>query len=125
MAVESLLNSFVTIWIGISFIIVGLLSKFIIFEEGLWQLALVSIISTILLVSLRSKLLNIFLKEKDSLPNENFLNSTGAGIFKNNKIYFNATYWDVDSDESFEENEKVEVLNISNNTATIQKINKG
>lgn len=63
-ALEALIASFILIWFGISFIIVAVISYFVVFSGAVWQLATVSLISIILILVLRKKVVEIFLKSK-------------------------------------------------------------
>jgi len=123
-AIEMLIFSFVFFWFGLAFIIVGVLTYFSVFSDGLWQLSSTSVISIVLLLILRTKLIKLFLKTKEKENNDNFLNERGIGIVKNGKVYYKATYWDINlsNKELFEENEKVIVLNASKSIATIEKM---
>jgi len=123
-ALESLLFSFVLFWFGLAFLIVGGISFFDVTLDLKWQLSLVSIISLALLVLLRAKALNMFLKSKEGENNDNFLNETGYGVIKNGKVFYKATYWEVDPacKITFDDGEKVFVEKAENNIAIIKKI---
>lgn len=54
-AFEAVITSFVLVWFGIGFIITAGISYIYPFEDGIWQLAIVSLISLILIVLLRKK----------------------------------------------------------------------
>jgi len=125
-ALETLTFTFVMAWFGISFIIVGVLSFMPIFPDGLWQLSVISILSILLLITLRSKILKIFLKPKENENNDDFFNEQGIGVIKSNKVYYKATYWDIDLSDNltYEENEKVNVIEIKKGTAYIKKMKK-
>ena len=126
-AFESLFLSFVLFWFGIAFLIVAFLSLFNLFHDGLSQLSSVAFISILLLFSLRSKAVKLFLKPKDEENNDTFLNQRGVGVIKEGKVYYKATYWNIgyEGEESFEENEKVIILSAFKNVAHIRKIEKG
>jgi len=124
-AAEALVYSFFIVWFGVGTIIVGGISYFYHFENGLWQLASVAIISVLLLLLLRTKISNSFLKEKDSLPKEDFLNKSGFGVIAKDKLYFKATYWDIfslEKDYEFSDGEKVAVVEAIDGVAHIKKI---
>jgi len=121
---EMFLYSFVVIWFGLGFIIVGVLSFFYPFERAIWQLAVVSIISLAFLFLFRKKLLAKFLKSQKEIK-DNFFDEKGVGEIKNSKVFYKGTYWEITStidEKEFVEGEKVLVLKVSNNHATIQKI---
>ena len=122
-ALEALIASFILIWFGISFIIVAVISYFVVFSGAVWQLATVSLISIILILVLRKKVVEIFLKSKVEVSDD-YLNEKGTGEIKNSKIFYKGTYWDIDSqldEKEFIEGEKVEVLKTFKNKATIEK----
>ena len=123
-ALESLLFSFVLFWFGLSFLIVGGISYLDVSLDLKWQLSLVAIISLALLVFLRAKALKIFLKSKEGENNDNFLNETGYGVIKNGKVFYKATYWDIDPmcKVTFDDGEKVFVQKAEKNIAFIEKI---
>ncbi len=122
-ALEALIASFILIWFGISFIIVAVISYFVVFSGAVWQLATVSLISIILILVLRKKVVEIFLKSKVEVSDD-YLNEKGIGEIKNSKVFYKGTYWDIDSqldEKEFIEGEKVEVLKTFKNKATIEK----
>lgn len=122
-ALEALIASFILIWFGISFIIVAIISYFLVFSGAVWQLATVSLISIILILVLRKKVVEIFLKSKVEVSDD-YLNEKGIGEIKNSKVFYKGTYWDIDSqldEKEFIEGEKVEVLKTFKNKATIEK----
>ncbi|MDQ7068296.1 MAG: nodulation efficiency protein D [Sulfurimonas sp.] len=123
-ALEMISFSFILFWFGLASIIVGGLSLFPIYSDGLWQLASIAIIAMGLLFVLRAKFTKIFLKSKDKEHNDNFLNEKGIGIIKNGKVYYKATYWDIDleNNEVFVDEEKVTVLGTGKGIAHIQKL---
>lgn len=122
-AFEALIASFVLIWFGFGFILTALISYVYIFSDGLWQIAIASIFSLILLLLFRKKALESFLKSKKDIS-DNFLDEKGIGEIKNSKVFYKATYWDIDSkfdEKEFVEGEKVIVLKTYKNHATIEK----
>lgn len=119
-AFEALFVSFVVFWFGAAFLIVGVASYFIAFSDGIYQIAAIAIISIILLMALRSKAMELFMKPKKE-HNDDFLNEKGVGVIKDGKVYYKATYWDYDSNEQFLEGEKVNVISTHNMTAVIEK----
>jgi len=121
---EMFLYSFVVIWFGLGFIIVGVLSFFYPFERAIWQLAVVSIISLVFLFLFRKKLLAKFLKSQKEIK-DNFFDEKGVGEIKNSKVFYKGTYWEITSsidEKEFIEGEKVLVLKVLNNHATIEKM---
>ena len=73
LAFEVFVTSFVIFWFALGFILVGFISLFYGFENILWQLILISVLSMFLLVLFRKKALKRFSKsEKD--VSDNFFN---------------------------------------------------
>ena len=122
-AFEAIITSFILIWFGIGFILTGLISYVYPFEDGVWQLAVASIISFLLLALLRKKTFAKFLKPDEAI-NDNFLNEKGFGEIKNQKVFYKGTYWEIDGsidESSFKEGEKVIVTKTYKNSAIISK----
>ena len=120
---EAVITSFILIWFGLGFLIVGFVSFGYEFSDGLWQLGAVALISLAFLVALRKKALEKFLKSDKDIS-DNFLDEKGIGEVKNSKIFYKGTYWEVEffSEEfDLEEGQKVEVLKTHKNSAIIQK----
>ena len=124
-AFEAIITSFILIWFGIGFVLTALISYFYPFDDGLWQLAIVSFISILLLVILRKKTFKKFLSSSEKITNE-FLIEKVIGQIKNEIVFYKVTYWEIDGeiDESiFSEGEKVVVTKTFKNFATIEKKN--
>uniref|UniRef100_UPI0040473264 NfeD family protein n=1 Tax=Aliarcobacter sp. TaxID=2321116 RepID=UPI0040473264 len=122
-AFEAVIASFILIWFGIGFIITAGISLFYGFSDGIWQIAVASLISLFFIFILRKKALESFLKSKRDISDD-FLNEKGIGEIKNSKVFYKATYWDIDSkidEKEFVEGEKVVVLKTHKNQATIEK----
>lgn len=122
-ALEAVITSFILIWFGIGFMLTALISYFYGFDDGIWQLAIASFISLLLLAILRKKIFKNFLNPEKEI-NDNFLNEKGFGVIKNKKVFFKGTYWEIDGsiDESlFIEGEKVVVSKTYKNFAIISK----
>ena len=108
-AFEAILGSFIIIWFGIGFGITAFISNYYRFSDGIWQLSTVSLISIILLLVFRKKILEIIFKSKDEISDD-FFNERGIGEIKNSKVFYKGTYWKIDSKikiDSFEEGEKL------------------
>lgn len=122
-AFEAVIASFILIWFGVGFVVVAIISSLYIFSDGIWQIAAASIISLLLLFLLRKKVLEKFLNSRKNISDD-FLNEKGIGEIRNSKVFYKATYWDIDSnidEKEFFEGEKVVVLKTHKNTATIEK----
>jgi membrane protein implicated in regulation of membrane protease activity len=123
-ALEALFFSFFVFWFGIAAIIVGMISYVVRFDNGLWQIASVAVLAVISLAVLRAKALDRFMKVAGKSPNDDFLNTSGTGVIKDNKVYFKATYWTIDSHEKFIEDESVHVVSTKGATAVVQKLQR-
>ena len=122
-AFEALIASFILIWFGVGFVVIAIVSSMYMFSDGIWQIAAASIISLLLLFLLRKKVLEKFLNSRKDISDD-FLNEKGIGEIRNSKVFYKATYWDIDSnidEKEFVEGEKVVVLKTHKNTATIEK----
>ena len=122
-AFEAVIASFILIWFGVGFVLTAIISSMYMFSDGIWQIAAASIISLFLLFLLRKKVLEKFLNSRKDISDD-FLNEKGIGEIRNSKVFYKATYWDIDSnidEKEFIEGEKVVVLKTHKNTATIEK----
>ena len=122
-AFEALIASFVLVWFGVGFVVIAIVSSVYMFSDGIWQIAAASIISLLLLFLLRKKVLEKFLNSRKNISDD-FLNEKGIGEIRNSKVFYKATYWDIDSnidEKEFVEGEKVVVLKTHKNTAIIEK----
>lgn len=126
-AVESFIFSFFVFWFGIGFVLVGILSIFVEFNDGAWQLASVSVIAMILLITLRAKIIDKFLNAKDNQKTiQDFLNESGFGVIKENKVYYKATYWNIEHDEkvTYEDGEEVYVIGTHKGFAKVKRLDR-
>lgn len=122
-AFEAIIASFILIWFGVGFVITAAISYIYPFTDGIWQIAIASIISLVFLFLLRKKALEKFLNSKRNISDD-FFNEKGIGEIRNSKVLYKATYWDIDStldEKEFVEGEKVVVLKTHKNSATIEK----
>lgn len=123
LGLEAVISSFILIWFGIGFIITAAISYFYPYSDGIWQLATASIISLVLLILLRKRVLESFLDSQKEIT-DNFLNEKGKGVIKNSKVFYKGTYWEIESDlddSDFIEGEKVLVSKTYKNFAKISK----
>lgn len=123
-ALEVFLYSFIIIWFGLGFIFVGFISIFFNFPNLYIQLGVISIFSLIFLILFRKLFLKKFSKPQKEISN-NFFNEKGFGEFKEGKIFYKGTFWELDPSfdkEDFKTGEKVKVLKIDKNIAFIEKI---
>lgn len=123
-ALETFIGSFIVIWFGLGFIITAGISYFYEFSDGIWEIATVSVISLLLILFLRKKFTKIFMKS-DINVSDDFFNEKGIGEIKNSKVFYKGTYWNIDpliNQKEFVEGEKIVVLRILKNNATIKKL---
>jgi len=122
-ALESLTFSFVVLWFGVAFIIVGGISYLDPSLDLRWQLSLMALISMTLLSVLRTRAMKMMMKTQGKENNDNFLNSPGYGVIKDGKVYYKATYWDIEpgNKESLSEGDEVYVEKTQNNIAYIKQ----
>lgn len=125
-ALESIFFSFVLFWVGLATIVVGAYSYFDSTLDLKWQLSLIAILSLLLLILLRAKAVELFLKSKDAKQNDNFLNESGYGIIKNSKVFYKATYWDINPEDehNYVEGDKVFVQKVKKNIAYLKENSK-
>lgn len=120
---EAIVTSFILIWFGLGFVITAFITFVYPFSDGVWQLAVVSIISLLFIIILRKKALEKFLDSQEPIT-DNFLRDGGIGEIKNQKVFFKGTYWEIDStlsEDSYKEGEKVNVIKTYKNFAKIEK----
>lgn len=126
LAFEVFVTSFVIVWFALGFILVGFISLFYGFENILWQLILISVLSMFLLILFRKKALKRFSKSEKDIS-DNFFNEKGIGEFKLGQIFYKGTFWQIEPSfdiKNLSENEKVKVLKIENNLIYIEKQDK-
>lgn len=122
-ALEIFVPGMVIIWIGIGFILAGLVAFFI--PMGVWAMvALGGVIGIVLMLAFRRTLLDA-LQNARSVP-DNLIIHEGDGVILNGRLHFSGTeflYEPIKPDEDFAEGEKVHVVKIENNIAYIRKKN--
>lgn len=120
-AIEAFLVSFVTFWFGLSMLVVGGLSIMGIITTGEIQVGVISVLTVLTVILFRKKMLKLLGKSKKE-HNDDFLNEPGYGTIQEGKVYFKATLWNIASNETFEEGERVQVTEIKGNDAVIKKV---
>jgi len=123
-ASEALVVSFVVFWFGLACLIVAGLTQLNIIDDIQWQLSIIALIAIFLLFTLRTKALKYFLKTDVPENEDNFLDTSGEGVIKENLVYFMATYWKIGNSqkETFEDGETVFVSGTKNGVAFIEKL---
>jgi membrane protein implicated in regulation of membrane protease activity len=119
---EALMPGFVIIWFGIGFVLTSVISTFIVFSDGVYQLALVSVIGVVGIVFLRG-VVKSSLDKTTPKSNDDFLNVEGIGtITKDKMLKYKGTLWKYRSTEQFETDEEVQVLSVEGNVAMVKKL---
>jgi len=115
---EALIFSFVLLWIGMGFLVVALISFFVLFESGYAQIAIALSIGLVLVLMLRKWSMTLVDKSEDDT--EEKIHKGGVGVVEGGMIKMNGTYWQSDDDLSvYKEGDRVEVVDIVNNKAVL------
>lgn|GEM_PF-3378655 len=118
---EIFMPNFVIIWFGISSIVIGLVGFLFTFENGLHQIALISIIGLALLLFFREKI-KTHLNSKKSKVNDDFLKEEGFGIVSdNNMIAFRGTLWHHNLNQELKKETKVKILSVKDNIVILDE----
>ena len=120
-ALEAVITSFVVIWFAVASLIVGLAS--FAFDMSLSvQIGAISIIGMALLLWLRTSMYAKFMAAKGEEAKDIFLDEVGTGVISNGMVHYKSVYWSFESDDAFEEGEKVKVISASSGKAVIEKL---
>lgn len=123
-ALEVFLYSFFVIWFGLGFIVVAFISIFFDFSDLYIQIGTISVFSLLFLLFFRKIFLKRFSKAQKELS-DNFFNEKGFGVFKEQKIFYKGTFWELDPNfdkTNLKSGEKVKVIKIDKNVAFVEKI---
>ncbi|MCI6989765.1 MAG: NfeD family protein [Campylobacter sp.] len=112
-AIELFTLSFVAIFFGFGFIIAGIISYFIYIEWYL-QILIAFVISFVLLLTLKKPIKEYF--NKSSNLKDNFLDEKGEGVIKDKMVYYKGTYFQADNIDEFSDGERVEILEMVENS---------
>jgi len=116
--VEALIFSFVLLWIGIGFLVVAVLSYFLLFESGYAQIAVAVSIGLVLVLLLRKWSMTLINKSEDDT--EEKIHKSGVGVIDGGMIKMDGTFWQSDDDLSaYKDGDRVEVVDIINNKAKL------
>jgi len=116
---EALIFSFVLFFLGLGFIVVGLVSNFYLFDNGTLQVAVAFVLALILAYTFRNTLLEKMSKE--SSESEERAHVSGVGIVIEGRIKFHGTYWQTLNDLSkYEEGDKVSVIDVVDNMVVLK-----
>lgn len=120
-ALEVFLYSFIAIWFGFGFVFIGFISIFYSFPNLYAQLGAVSVFSLLFLLFFRKLFLKRFSKSQKEIS-DNFFNSSGIGEFKQGKVFYKGTFWELDPNfdsTKLVENQKINVLKVEQNIAFV------
>jgi len=121
-ALEAFVTSFVIIWFGVASILVGALGFIIPSLEAKYQIGLIALIGMALLLILRTRVYSKFTASSGGDVKDNFFDEEGYGYIKGGLVHYKSVYWQIDSNETFEEDEKVLVKSASSGIAKVEKI---
>ncbi len=117
---EALTFTFLLFFLGIGFIIVSIVSYFVVFDNGLWQIALAFILSVILAFVFRGKLLQKISKPKNK---EEKIHKSGTGVIDGDLVKFDGSYWQSTTDLSgFKDKERVKIVDVIDNKVVVEKL---
>ena len=117
---EALIFSFVVFFIGLGFVVVSAISVFYAFDNGIIQIALVSVIALVSALSLRGYILEKLSKQSDK--EEERAHISGVGFFEDGAIKFDGTYWKtLDDTSSYKNGDKVDIADVVDNMVVIKK----
>ncbi len=118
-ALEIFMFSFYLMWLGLGFLIVGVISYFYPFESGFVQLALSSVLGVVMLFLFKEKFQKYIFKNTPKSKDE-FLEEAGVGVVKEGKVFYKGTFWEVDGDSSLpNEGKKVNIKKVVANKVII------
>ncbi len=117
---EMVILSFYLIWLGIAFVIVGILTLFYPFGSAYSQLALAAVLAVVLLLLFNEKAKKLLFK-KSPEHEDVFLNEGGEGVVKEGRILYKGTYWDpYPGDLVLSEGQRVKIKRIRGNRVEIE-----
>lgn len=111
-AIELFTLSFVAIFFGFGFIITGIISYFV-YMQWYLQIFTAFVISFVLLLTLKKPIKEYFNK---STLKDNFLDEKGEGVIKDRMVYYKGTYFQADNIDEFSDGERVEILEMVENS---------
>ncbi len=116
---EIFMFSFYLMWLGLGFLLIGIVSYFYTFDSGFVQLALSSILGVLLLLIFKEKFQKYIFKNTPKSKDE-FLEGAGVGIVKEGRVFYKGTFWEVDGDSILpNEGEKVNIKKVLANKVII------
>ncbi|OQX74744.1 MAG: hypothetical protein B6D59_01540 [Campylobacteraceae bacterium 4484_4] len=119
---EMVVLSFYLIWLGIAFVIVGIISFFYTFGSAYSQLALGAVLAVILLLLFKERAKKYLFRHSPE-HEDVFLNEGGEGVVKEGRILYKGTYWDpYPSDLVLPEGQRVKIKRVRGNQVEIEPL---
>ena len=116
---EVLTFSFIFLFIGLGFVLVGLISYFYVFDNALFQIALAIVFALVLALLLRKAFLQKLSKPSDI--KEEKAHVSGVGYIDGGMVRFDGTYWNTLADISvYKDGDKVEIVNVVDNKVVLK-----
>ena len=117
---EALIFSFVLFFLGLGFILVGLISEVYVFDNGIVQIAIAFVIALVSAYLFRQKLLDKI--SKTSEEKEQRTHVSGIGVVEDGMVKFDGTYWKtLDDISSFKDGEQIDIIDVVDNMVVIKK----
>jgi len=117
---EALIFSFVLFFLGIGFIITGIISQVYVFDNAIVQIATAFVIALVSAYFFRKKLLDKI--SEISEKKEQRAHVSGTGIVEDGMVKFDGTYWKtLDDISSYKDGEQIEIIDVINNMVVIKK----
>lgn len=115
---EMFSGSFFLLFVGVGFVLTGVLEWLIGFESFsanpiLIQAGLICLISILSLVFVKPSIKRLLQQSEEY--KEDFLNEQGEGEIKQGMVYFKGTLWSFEGDRHYDEGQKVRVKGVKDN----------
>ncbi|MGP1561325.1 MAG: NfeD family protein [Helicobacteraceae bacterium] len=121
LALEVFFASFYLLWFGFGFLAVAALSAGVAFGDGMYQIALATVLAVVLLLAF-AKRLRALLKKSEKEIRDDFLNETGKGVIKEGMVFYKGTLWRFEPPlPDLKDGDEVTVLKAHKSIATIAK----
>jgi membrane protein implicated in regulation of membrane protease activity len=116
---EVLTFSLVLFFLGLGFILMALVSSFVVFDNGYVQVALAFSIALVSAFGLRKSLLKRLIKTPT--PKEEKTHKSGIGYVEDGAVKFDGTYWKtLDDLSNYNNGDKVEVIDVQDNMVVLK-----
>ena len=121
LALEVFFASFYLLWFGFGFLAVAALSAGVVFGDGMYQIALATVLAVVLLLAF-AKRLRALLKKSEKEIKDDFLNETGKGVIKEGMVFYKGTLWRFEPAlADLKDGDEVTVIKTHKSVATIAK----